>query len=158
MDRVGAKWRRLHNQADVITALRRQLPKCSAVFVQTFSKKTTLAQQISAVHNATVVLTGRGAASALFPFLPHGGIYVSFSSDGWNPYRDIEPAWTRVVHRYVKPTHHDRGDRPPVKFPYGIDTNRCGYVEDDVDGFAEVVVKAIVNERKKRYPTSTTGV
>lgn len=144
LDRVGAKWRRLHNQDAVLAALKSALPSCATITRVTFSKKVALRDQIWVVLNSTVVMAGRGAASSLFPFLPRGGVYVSFSSDRWNPFRDIEPVWVRkVVHRFVKPVHHARADLPPQRFSFGVDTNRCGYLEESPTGFAKAVMNAL---------------
>jgi len=149
LDRRDAKWRRLHNQKDILLKLQQALPQCATVSMSTFSKRVPLYSQIGAVHNSTIVLAGRGAASSLYPFLPRHGGYFSFSSDRWNPFRDLEPKFLVVVHRYVKMTHHDRADMPPHKFAYGYDSNKCGYFETDVEGFVDTV-RDLLNKIERR--------
>jgi len=148
LTRSNAKYRRWHNEGEVLERLKQHLPRCATITPILFHQKWSVPQQLSVVHNATIIITGRGAASSYAGFLPHGGGFLSVSGDLWNPYRDLEPSWYVTQHRTVDITHPDSPKRPPIRFSYGYDSNKSGLYEADVDKFLEAFDTLLRRMRK----------
>eukprot|EP00760_Papus_ankaliazontas_P008329 PhM_4_TR13731/c4_g1_i1/m.25179 len=143
LSRANAQYRRWFNDKECLELLETHIAQkyCHSnnnnnnnnKFVQTvvLHGKLSAQAQIDIVHNATIIITGRGAASAFLPFLRVGGGFLSITADKWEPYSDMDPWWYATVHRVVKMTHHEDPRRAPVRFSFGYDSNRCGYVEQN---------------------------
>ena len=96
----------------------------------------TFAEQVSKIHNTSVLIAGRGAGTALALFLPLGAGYLSVSAfDRWHPTRNVLPRNYVLDHHTVKLVHHLDPSKPPQRFISSkgasyVDANRAGYLVD----------------------------
>lgn len=138
MSRQGDKYRHMTPFEDSVAAVRRELQRrgCPStendVRVIKLHGGMSFAEQVRSVNNHTVLIAGRGGGTALMPFLPIGGGFLSVSGfDKWNPFRDLEPAWLAIHHYEAQLVHHENPQSPPQKFcskgKCYVDPNRAAY-------------------------------